>query len=279
MPAITLGSLLAEDEIVDLVDADIQGSEADVFESTGERLNEVVRRVHIGTHSDDNEEETASALRRPRLGVPLRLLERARERHALRAHVVRGRRADLDQPPSLTRDGGQQARGSYASRTADSAPTKSAIAPAARRPACPSHKGIGPRLGESSSSWGISAIRSGCDAEHGVRAELDGDRSLRRVAEREAAHAERGRLLLDTAGVGDDEPRARLRGRGSRGSRAAGRPARRRRRGAARARAPRVAPRAWVHREDDRQLPQARRARRPSQRAARGRRRAPAGGA
>src|SRR5262249_33112078 len=54
-PAITLGSLLADKEIVDLIDSDIQGSEADVFEAAGDRLSESVRRVHIGTHSEENE--------------------------------------------------------------------------------------------------------------------------------------------------------------------------------------------------------------------------------
>ncbi len=54
--AIGLRTLLADDEVVDLIDADIQGAEADVFEAAGERLTQIVRRVHVGTHSDENEE-------------------------------------------------------------------------------------------------------------------------------------------------------------------------------------------------------------------------------
>jgi FkbM family methyltransferase len=54
--AMSLRSLLAQDEVVDLIDSDVQGAEADVFEAAGQRLTEVVRRVHIGTHSDENEE-------------------------------------------------------------------------------------------------------------------------------------------------------------------------------------------------------------------------------
>jgi FkbM family methyltransferase len=56
LQAITLQSLLVEDEVVDLIDSDVQGAEAEVFEAAGDRLTDVVRRVHVGTHSDDNEE-------------------------------------------------------------------------------------------------------------------------------------------------------------------------------------------------------------------------------
>ena len=46
--------------------------------------------------------------------------------------------------------------------------------------------------------------------EHGVRPELDRHRALGRVAKREARDAERGRLLLDAARVGEDETRVSL---------------------------------------------------------------------
>lgn len=54
--AITLQSLLPDGVVVDLIDSDVQGSEADVFEAARDRLGETVRRVHIGTHSAENEE-------------------------------------------------------------------------------------------------------------------------------------------------------------------------------------------------------------------------------
>jgi FkbM family methyltransferase len=53
--AISLNNLLQSDTVVDLIDADIQGSEAAVFEASRDRLERVVRRVHIGTHSLENE--------------------------------------------------------------------------------------------------------------------------------------------------------------------------------------------------------------------------------
>jgi FkbM family methyltransferase len=53
--AVSLPSLLAPLDIVDLVDADIQGVEADVFEAAADELARKVRRVHIGTHGRDNE--------------------------------------------------------------------------------------------------------------------------------------------------------------------------------------------------------------------------------
>src|SRR5579862_755404 len=48
------------------------------------------------------------------------------------------------------------------------------------------------------------------DPEHGVRAELYGHRTLRRVAKGEAANAEGGGLLLYAPGIGDDERRLRF---------------------------------------------------------------------
>jgi FkbM family methyltransferase len=54
--AVSLNSLIPPGVMVDLIDADVQGSEAEVFEAAAHRLIESVRRVHIGTHSDENED-------------------------------------------------------------------------------------------------------------------------------------------------------------------------------------------------------------------------------
>jgi FkbM family methyltransferase len=54
-PAVSLNSLLEPLDTVDLVDADIQGVEADVFEAASDELARKVRRVHIGTHDRENE--------------------------------------------------------------------------------------------------------------------------------------------------------------------------------------------------------------------------------
>ncbi len=55
----------------------------------------------------------------------------------------------------------------------------------------------------------------GVSTEQRVRPELDRHRPLGRVAQREARHAERGRLLLHAARVGEHEPRRRPRARGT----------------------------------------------------------------
>ena len=55
VPAVSLETILDELELVDLIDLDVQGVEADVLEAVGAVLTAKVRRVHIGTHSDDNE--------------------------------------------------------------------------------------------------------------------------------------------------------------------------------------------------------------------------------
>jgi FkbM family methyltransferase len=52
--AVTLSSLLAPFDRADLIHADIQGAEADVFEEAAAAL-EVVRRCHIGTHGREQE--------------------------------------------------------------------------------------------------------------------------------------------------------------------------------------------------------------------------------
>jgi FkbM family methyltransferase len=54
--AVSLRRLLKDLPFVDLIDADIQGAEADVFEPAGAVLDAKVRRVHIETH--DHEVET-----------------------------------------------------------------------------------------------------------------------------------------------------------------------------------------------------------------------------
>lgn len=54
--AITLEEVLAPLSRVDLVDADIQGAEADVVEGSRQILDEKVKRVHLGTHSAEIED-------------------------------------------------------------------------------------------------------------------------------------------------------------------------------------------------------------------------------
>jgi len=56
--ALSVGSIFdhAGLELADLIDLDVQGSEADVLEPAARLLDERVRRVHIGTHPGDNEE-------------------------------------------------------------------------------------------------------------------------------------------------------------------------------------------------------------------------------
>jgi len=53
--AVSLASLLEPHRRIDLVDADVQGVEASVFEPASALLATRVRRVHIGTHDRDNE--------------------------------------------------------------------------------------------------------------------------------------------------------------------------------------------------------------------------------
>lgn len=48
--AISLATVLGPLDVVDLVDADVQGVEADVFEAAAGELASKVRRVHVGTH-------------------------------------------------------------------------------------------------------------------------------------------------------------------------------------------------------------------------------------
>jgi hypothetical protein len=53
--SVALATLLEPYAYVDLVDADVQGVEADVFEAAATLLADRVRRVHIGTHDRENE--------------------------------------------------------------------------------------------------------------------------------------------------------------------------------------------------------------------------------
>jgi FkbM family methyltransferase len=62
--AVSLTTLLEPLDVVDLIDADVQGVEADVFEAAAEGLARKVRRVHIGTHGRDNERRLRSLFER-----------------------------------------------------------------------------------------------------------------------------------------------------------------------------------------------------------------------
>ena len=54
--ALSLSSVLQGLERVDLIDLDVQGAEAEVLEAGATDLDSKVKRVHIGTHSVENEE-------------------------------------------------------------------------------------------------------------------------------------------------------------------------------------------------------------------------------
>jgi FkbM family methyltransferase len=54
--AVPLSALLEPHARVDLLDADVQGAEADVFEPARALLEARVRRVHVGTHDAENEQ-------------------------------------------------------------------------------------------------------------------------------------------------------------------------------------------------------------------------------
>jgi FkbM family methyltransferase len=61
--AVSLSSLLAEEEFVDFVDMDIQGAEADVLEPARKALDRAVRRIYVGTHSPENENRIRTLFR------------------------------------------------------------------------------------------------------------------------------------------------------------------------------------------------------------------------
>src|SRR5262249_13225188 len=54
--AVTLSSILRRLGVVDLIDLDVQGAEADVLESAADSLADKAKRVHIGTHSREIED-------------------------------------------------------------------------------------------------------------------------------------------------------------------------------------------------------------------------------
>jgi FkbM family methyltransferase len=64
MHAVTLPEILGDLESVDLIDRDIQGFEAEVLEASKRVLSEKVKRVHIGTHSEENEERSRALFSR-----------------------------------------------------------------------------------------------------------------------------------------------------------------------------------------------------------------------
>jgi FkbM family methyltransferase len=53
--AVTLASILRPLDRVDLIDLDVQGVEAEVLEAAEDAIARKVLRVHVGTHSEDNE--------------------------------------------------------------------------------------------------------------------------------------------------------------------------------------------------------------------------------
>jgi len=55
MQSVTLPDVIRDEEIVDLIDMDIQGGEAEVIENSADVLSAKVKRVHIGTHGSDLE--------------------------------------------------------------------------------------------------------------------------------------------------------------------------------------------------------------------------------
>jgi hypothetical protein len=55
-------SKLLPEGIVDLIDMDVQGAEADLVECSMETLSTSVRRLHIGTHSHEIEERLRRTL-------------------------------------------------------------------------------------------------------------------------------------------------------------------------------------------------------------------------
>ena len=57
VPCVTLADVLAPYPKVDLIDVDIQGAEYEVLASAIRLLNERVRRLHIGTHSPEIEQQ------------------------------------------------------------------------------------------------------------------------------------------------------------------------------------------------------------------------------
>jgi hypothetical protein len=57
VPSVTLASLLQDLGPVDLIDMDIEGQELPVIRSTIQALDKQVKRLHIGTHGKEIEDE------------------------------------------------------------------------------------------------------------------------------------------------------------------------------------------------------------------------------
>ena len=62
IPCVTLTDVLAPHRRVDLIDLDLQGAEYDVLASAIDLVNERVRRLHIGTHSPQIEQQLRELL-------------------------------------------------------------------------------------------------------------------------------------------------------------------------------------------------------------------------
>ena len=62
IPSVTLHSLMADLDHVDLLDMDIEGQELPVVRSTIEEIDAKVRRIHIGTHGKEIESELRQIL-------------------------------------------------------------------------------------------------------------------------------------------------------------------------------------------------------------------------
>jgi FkbM family methyltransferase len=62
VPGVTLGCLLQDLDRVDLIDMDIEGQELPAIRSTIDELDAKVRRLHIGTHSKEIEDELRKLL-------------------------------------------------------------------------------------------------------------------------------------------------------------------------------------------------------------------------
>jgi len=59
-----LDVILAEEPVIDLIDLDVQGAEAEIVETSAPFLNERAKRLHIGTHSHEVEARLRLTLRR-----------------------------------------------------------------------------------------------------------------------------------------------------------------------------------------------------------------------
>jgi FkbM family methyltransferase len=59
---VPLSEILSDYTLVDIVDMDVQGAEADVIEGSISELNRQVRRLHIGTHNADVEQRLRTTL-------------------------------------------------------------------------------------------------------------------------------------------------------------------------------------------------------------------------